>query len=99
MKVSIDLQEGFFKDDVTIYERDVKIYEGEQIKTRTQIGLAASFEAELEGEKTTLRIVIPNRRIDEKKEIETAENMHIAVSVTEDDKLEWKTSEAPFMYA
>ena len=99
MKVSIDLQEGFFKDDVTIFEKDKKIYEGEQIKTRTQIGLAASFETEISGEKTTLRIVVPNRQIDEKKEVELAENLHIAISLTEDGKLKWKMSEAPFMYA
>ena len=99
MKVSIDLQEGFFNDDVTIFEKDKKIYHAEKIKTRMQIGLAASFEAELSGGKTTLRIVIPNRQIDEKKEIELTENMHVAVSVTEDDQLKWKMSEAPFMYA
>ena len=67
MKVSIDLQEGFFNDEVTIFQKNVKIYHAEKIKTRTQIGLAASFEAELPGEKTTLRIIIPNRQIDEKK--------------------------------
>ena len=99
MKVSIDLQEGFFNDEVTIFEKDKKIYHAEKIKTRMQIGLAASFEVELSGEKTTLRIVIPNRQIDEKKEIELAENLHVAISLTEDDKLEWKMSEAPFMYA
>ncbi len=98
MKVSIDLQEGFFKDKVTIFEKNKEIYQAENIKTRTQIGLAASFEAELTGEKTTLRVVVPTRRIDEKKEIELTENLHIGVTVTEENKLEWKLSEAPFMY-
>ena len=98
MKVSIDLQEGFSNDEVTIFEKDKKIYQAENVKTRTQIGLAASFATELTGKKTTLRMVVPSRRIDEKKEIEPTENLHIAVSVTEENKLEWKLSEAPFMY-
>lgn len=98
MKVSIDLQEGFAGDEVTIFASDKKIYAGENIKTRMQIGLAASVEAEIPGAKTTLRVVVPSRRIDEKKEIELTENLYIAVSLTEDDKLVWKTSEAPFMY-
>jgi len=98
MKVSIDLQEGFFNDEVTIFEKDKKIFQAENVKTRTQIGLAASFAAEMTGKKTTLRVVVPSHQIDVKKEIELAENLHIAISVTEENKLEWKLSEAPFMY-
>jgi hypothetical protein len=98
MKVSIDLQEGFFKDEVTVFDNDKKIYQDENVKTRTQIGLAASFDAEMKGNETTLRILIPTRQIDEKKQITLIENLHIAVSVTEENKLEWKLSEAPFMY-
>jgi len=47
---------------------------------------------------STLRLVVPSHQIDVKKEIELAENLHIAISVTEENKLEWKLSEAPFMY-
>lgn len=98
MKVAIDLQEGFENDEVLIFDKEKKIFQSENVKTRTQIGLAKSVEVELSGEKAHLRVEIPSRNISEKKEIELTENLHIAVSVTEDDKLDWRMSESPFYY-
>ena len=98
MKVFIDLQEGFENDEVSIFDKQKKIFKAENVKTRTQIGLATSLEVELSGEKANLRIAIPSRNINEKKEITLTDNLHIAVSVTEENKLDWKLSDSPFFY-
>lgn len=98
MKLCFDLQEGFENDEVLIFDNQKKIFQAEKVKTRTQIGFATSLEVELSGEKANLRIDIPSRNISEKKEITLTDNLHIAVSVTEENKLDWKLSDSPFFY-
>lgn len=43
----IALQEGFGGDDVVVRINGVKIYENNAVSTRTQIGLADSFEVDV----------------------------------------------------
>jgi hypothetical protein len=98
VKIPIDLQEGFSGDEVTFLERGKKVYHAKDITTKTQIGLAATFELEVSEGKTILNVIIPSRHIDETKEIHVTENLHVAVSITEDNKLAWKLSDTPFYY-
>ncbi len=98
MKVIIDLQEGFENEEVLIFDKQKKIFQSENVKTRTQIGFATSIEVELSGEKANLRIDIPSRNISEKKEVTLTDNLHIAVSVMDGNKLDWKMSDSPFFY-
>ena len=97
MKITIDLQEGFDKDEVIIFEKQNKIFHAKDISTRTQIGLAKSIEVELSG-KEPIKIVVPSRGVSEKKKIDVTEGGYIAVSITDENKLDWKSSNVPTMY-
>jgi flagellar motor switch protein FliM len=98
VKISIDLQEGFSGDEVILREGGKEIYHARNVTTKTQIGLADTFTAELSAGKTILNVIMPSRHIEETREILPAENLHIAVSVTPNNKLEWKLSDSPFYY-
>lgn len=98
MKLSFDLQEGFKNDEVTVSNKETELFSGKDISTRTQIGLAKSFEFEVPGQTANLKITVPTRRIIGEKEIDLTTSAYLAVSITADNLLEWKLSDAPFMY-
>jgi hypothetical protein len=98
MNITIDFQEGFKNDEIAVYSNGKKVFETEPISTRMQIGLAKSVEFDLPGEKANIKIDIPARNISETKEIELKENLRIGVSI-ENERLRWKISTEPFMYA
>lgn len=98
MKAVFNLQEGFKNDKVIISSDDKKIYEAEDVSTRTQIGLATSFELEFSKENPLVKIEIPNRGITGEKKIDLSKGSNVGISIGENEQLEWKISEQPFMY-
>jgi hypothetical protein len=98
MKVTFNLQEGFKDDTVIISNKNKKFFEADDVSTRTQIGLAKSFETEVSNGKIKVKVLIPTRDIEEEKEIDLTANSHIGISIADGEKLEWKMSEMPFMY-
>ena len=98
MKVVIDLQEGFEDDEVEIFDNEKRVLKAENVKTRKQIGLASSNEVDLKGNKATLRVEVPSRNIDERREIQLSDDLHIAISISDGNKLTWKVQSSPFYY-
>jgi hypothetical protein len=98
MKVVIDLQEGFENDKVEIFDNEKRVFKAESVKTRTQIGLASSTEVDLKGDKVNLRVEVPSRNIDERRDVELTDNLHIAISISDGNKLNWKVQNSPFFY-
>lgn len=98
MKVVIDLQEGFENDEVEIFDNEKRVFKAENVKTRTQIGLASSTEVDLAGKKASLRVEVPSRNIDERRDVEVSDNLHIAISISDGNKLNWKVQNSPFFY-
>lgn len=98
MKITFNLQEGFRGDTVAIFNKDEKIFEAEDVTTRTQIGFAKSFEAEFDEKNPLIKIEIPTRDIRDEKKIETDADAHVGISVSEQNDIIWKRSEEPFMY-
>lgn len=99
MNITIDFQEGFKDDEIVVYENKKKVFQtDETVSTRMQIGLAKSVEFETKSKKADIKVEIPSRNISETREVELKDNLRIGVSVTEDNKLEWKFSTEPFMY-
>jgi hypothetical protein len=98
MKVVIDLQEGFENDEVEIFDNEKRVFKADNVKTRTQIGLASSNEVDLEGNKATLRVEVPSRNIDERREIQLTDDLHIAISISDGNELTWKIQNSPFFY-
>lgn len=99
MNITIDFQEGFKDDEIIVYENKKKVFQTDsKVSTRMQIGLAKSVELETKNKKTNIKVEIPSRNISETKEVELKDDLRIGVSLTEDNKLEWKFSNEPFMY-
>ena len=98
MKITFNLQEGFKDDKVIIFNKDKKIYEAEDVSTRTQIGLAKSFECNFKEKNLLIRVNIPTRNVSEEKKLDADKDIHIGISIEDHKKIVWKTSEQPFMY-
>lgn len=98
MKITFNLQEGFKEDRVIIFNKDEKIYEADDVSTRTQIGLAKSFEQEIDGKNPVIKVDIPTRSITGKKKIESDTDIHVGISINERKEIDWKVSNDPFMY-
>lgn len=98
MKITFNLQEGFKNDKVIIFNKEEKIYEAEDVSTRTQIGLAKSFECNFKEKNPLIKVDIPTRNISEEKKLDTDKDIHIGISIGDNKKLDWKISEHPFMY-
>jgi hypothetical protein len=99
MSITIDFQEGFKDDEIIVYENKKKVFQtDDNVSTRMQIGLAKSVQLDTKNKKANIKVEIPSRNISETKEVELTDDLRIGVSLTEDNKLEWKFSDAPFMY-
>ena len=98
MKISINLREGFKNDKVTIFNKQDKLFDRENVSTRTQIGLAELIEKEIPETNVNIKIIIESRGISGNKEIDLSSTPYIGISITRGNNIEWKLSEAPFMY-
>lgn len=95
--VHIALQEGFAGEPVVILLNGREIFRNEHVKTRTQIGLAASVEERLAAGDAAIDVQAGGAR----REIRTplSEDLYLGVSLTGDKQIVYRTSTQPFGYA
>ncbi|MET1078110.1 MAG: hypothetical protein ABWY06_08825 [Pseudomonas sp.] len=99
-KLTIDLQEGFAEETVHIRIAGRQVYQQEQLSTRNQIGLAASFSIQVEEGPLSLDVLFPARG--DKVEVINLiiqGDTYLGISLSATGALEYKASGAPFMYA
>jgi len=99
-KLTIDLQDGFSNEKIVVSIAGRVIFQQENLSTRTQIGLAASFSHELAEGSVSLDFLLPDRS--DKPQTLTLTihgDTYLGVSLNTDGTLKPKSSEAPFMYA
>ena len=96
--IRIALQDGFEGDTVVVKVNGKQVFKQENIKTKRQIGKAASFEVEVEGGPVNVEVLLPLKNLSETIAVKVSGEAYLGVSVVE-DKIEHRVSSEPFRYA
>jgi len=92
----IALQDGFTGEPVAIAVDGREIYRKDQVRTRTQIGLADSVETAHDA--GPARIEISARGTSSTLTPTIAGDLYLAVSIAADGRIDHRTSSQPFRY-
>ncbi|MGH8440978.1 MAG: hypothetical protein ACRERW_18310 [Pseudomonas sp.] len=98
--LTIDLQDGFSKERIVVSIAGRLLFQQENLSTRTQIGLAASFSTRVAGGLVILSFLFPDRS-DKPQTLSLTihDDTYLGVSLNAEGLIVSKTSNAPFMYA
>ena len=96
--VRIALQDGFEGDTVAIRVNGREVFKQENVKTKHQIGKAASFEVSIEEGTANVQVDLPLKNISETIAFKVSDKTYLGISV-EEDKIEHTVSSEPFRYA
>jgi len=94
----IALQDGFEGDTVVVKVNGQEVFKQENIKTKRQIGKAASFEVEVEKGSTNVEVSLPLKSLSETIAVKVSGETYLGVSVVK-EKIEHRVSSEPFRYA
>jgi len=92
------LQEGFTGDEVILRIDGREVFHKSGVKTRLQIGLAATHEALVTPGAVTVELEFPARRLAQSVPLQVAEDTYLALSVEPNGTLRHKVSREPFGY-
>ncbi len=81
----IDLQEGFLDEDVFVAIDGHEVFQGKNIVTRNQIGLAKQIKNVLQPGKHTVRICLGDRGIDQTFSLDSQHTPYLGISVHDND--------------
>ena len=95
--VKVALEEGFDDDTVIVEVNGRQVFEGEGVSTRTQIGLATSFEVEVDEGEAVVAVRATSQGATGRMRHPVADRLHVGVSVHGGD-IVFRTSEEPFGY-
>lgn len=79
--IHVDLQEGFEHDDVVVRADGREVFRREDVRTRTQIGLAVSFEFETGEQPLTLEVECPSRELRRSRRLDPTRESNVGVSL------------------
>jgi membrane-associated protease RseP (regulator of RpoE activity) len=96
--VRIALQDGFDGDTVVVKVNGKQVFKQDNVKTKRQIGKAASFDVEVEDDAADVHISLPDKKISQTIALNVSDKTYLGVSI-EEDKIEHKVSSEPFRYA
>jgi hypothetical protein len=98
--IHVALQEGFQDDTVIALLDGAEVFRKENLKTRMQIGKAASFDLPDISGPHELRIDVINRNTHVNIPVTVARtNQYVGISITEDGRITHTISDEPFRYA
>ncbi|HEX6656852.1 MAG TPA: hypothetical protein VF065_02145 [Ilumatobacter sp.] len=95
-KLHIALQEGFAGEPVTISVDGRDVYRKDQVRTRTQIGLADSVETTHDGGPATIDVKAKSAA--ETIKVSVDGDLYLALSLAPDGRIVHRTSAQPFRY-
>ena len=98
-ELHIALEEGFEGDDVVVDVDGDEVYQGQNVHTRYQIGLADTVDVTVEAGTRDIRVRVATREIDQTFRVEVADHLWFGVSISEEDQLRERTSAETFRYA
>ena len=96
--VVIDLQDGFDGETVILQVDGNEVFQGTDVRTRYQIGLAHTVNLELTPGPHRLSVALPNRNLTATAEFDPQESGFIGISRL-NNRLEIKLSGQQFLYA
>jgi len=95
----VDLQDGFDGDEVVVRLDGARIFHGEAVRTRMQVGVAEVIETPVEAGRHRIEIRLPGRDLAMEREISVAGATHVGVSLDSTGRLTLAVQERPFRYA
>jgi len=95
--LGIDLQDGFEDDTVVMQINGEEVFRKEHVTTNLLLGLAASFETEVEKGPVSVEISVETRDIVETIPLDVSADTYLGVSVV-NDRIEQIISDEPFVY-
>jgi hypothetical protein len=98
----IDLQEGFFKDNVEVKINGELKFTAQNITSSLLAGPTKSFETEVKEGEATIDVSVPTRGMDDSITLLVEHIIHIGISLVDTETLEKKvrflTQDEPFGY-
>ena len=94
----IALQDGFEGDTVVVKVNGKEVFNNENVKTKRQIGKAASCDVEVEQGTANVEVSLPLRKVSETIACKVSGEVYLGVSLVE-KKIEHRVSSEPFRYA
>lgn len=94
----IALQDGFINDSVVIRVNGQEVFNKTDIKTRFQIGLADSWEANVNKGKVEVEVILPLKKISKSTILEVSNPTYLGVSLTPEGGIEFRVSKERFLY-
>lgn len=93
----IALQEGFEDETVVIRVAGREAFRKDNVRTKLQIGLADSFELNVEEGPVSLEIDLPKKSLSKSIELQVPNTVYLGVSLIA-GKIQHKISHEPFGY-
>ena len=91
------LQEGFEDETVVVRAAGREVFRKDNVRTKLQIGLADSFDVNVEGSPATIEIDLPNQGLAESIELQAPNTVYLGVSLI-GGKIQHRISREPFGY-
>lgn len=97
MTLRIDLQDGFADDHVTIRVNGIERFRSEDVSTMLLVGMATSFEIEVEPGEVEVAVSVGSRGIEDTLRLELDADTYVGISLR-DEAIETVVSDQPFGY-
>jgi membrane-associated protease RseP (regulator of RpoE activity) len=95
----VALQDGFEGDEVVVKVNGKEVFKQDSVKTKRQIGKAASFEVKVADGPAQVEVSLPLKDLLETIALKVSGETYLGVSVSENNKIKHKVSSEPFHYA
>ena len=96
--IKVALQDGFEDETVAVKVNGQEVFKQESVKTKRQIGKAASFEVEVDAGSSTVEISLPSKSLSESITLKVSGKAYLGVSVV-NNRIVHRISSEPFHYA
>jgi hypothetical protein len=97
-EITIDLQDGFKDDTVTVSVGGREVMREEGVTTRFQIGMARSLQVAVPEGEVTLEVEVSTKNARATVPIDTSKPVFVGVSLTTEGELEIRVQERLFGY-
>ncbi len=96
-KLTVDLQEGFTGEPVTVLVNGKELYRGTP-KTRQQIGFAESRSFDLPSERHSLTVAMPSSGLSKSMDLDLHQDVWVGVVLSPEKSFLLRTATTPFGY-
>ncbi len=97
MKLRIDLQEGFFDDDVAVLVNGRIVLDKEKVSTSLMLGLAATAETSVDDGENNIEVSVSSRGLRKNISVQVTDTVLLGISLR-GDSIQYILAEKPFEY-